>query len=133
MSKDIAWSKSLTLELISSYEMRQNLYVTTHPDYINRIKKADGFEEILNSLRKIEPKMTLAAVKRKLHTLRNQFLRDLRRVEGSKKSGAGVEDVEEPKLWCYDQLSFLKSHCSIRQSTSNIEEVREFICISVIS
>ncbi|XP_046811686.1 uncharacterized protein LOC124421010 isoform X2 [Lucilia cuprina] len=50
----------------------------------------------------------------------------------SKRSGVGVEDLYEPKLWCFNQLEFLRSHCNIRKSQSNITQANNSNSIIVI-
>ncbi|CAH0549566.1 unnamed protein product [Brassicogethes aeneus] len=42
----------------------------------------------------------------KLQNLRTAFRKELRRVEESKRSGAGYDDIYVPKLWYYDLLLF---------------------------
>ncbi|XP_054726105.1 uncharacterized protein LOC129236005 [Anastrepha obliqua] len=48
-------------------------------------------------------------------------MRELRIQKNSKKSGSGVNDVYETKLWCFDQISFLEGHVATRQSQDNTE------------
>ncbi|XP_055919781.1 uncharacterized protein LOC129951575 [Eupeodes corollae] len=126
MAEEFKWSKELTSELILNYEMHPILYNPCHPEYItNRVKKADAFQSLLNALKPFDPNITMDAIKRKIRTLRSQFSKELRETEKSKKSGAGADDLHEPKLWCYDQLVFLKTYCKTRTSESNIEENSE--------
>ncbi|XP_046408233.1 uncharacterized protein LOC124172787 [Ischnura elegans] len=40
-----------------------------------------------------------------------------------KKSGAGLDDIPKPTLWCYNALQFLERHSMPRQSVSNLVEV----------
>lgn len=42
--------------------------------------------------------------------------------EKLKKSGSGISDLYIPKLWCFEQLSFLDLHTANRQSLNNAEE-----------
>ncbi|KAK8371872.1 hypothetical protein O3P69_011859 [Scylla paramamosain] len=45
----------------------------------------------------------------------------MRQIENSRKSGAGTDDVYSPKLWCFDELSFLNDGGITRTSQSNID------------
>ena len=45
----------------------------------------------------------------------------MRQIENSRKSGAGTNDVYSPKLWCFDDLSFLTDGGTMRTSQSNID------------
>lgn len=59
---------------------------------------------------------------KKMHTLKLQFQREISAVKASQKSGARANDVYVPKLWCYDELSFLADGVVIHASTSNLEQ-----------
>ncbi|KAG7176331.1 Neuronal pentraxin-2-like 7 [Homarus americanus] len=65
--------------------------------------------------------VTTSDVKRKIESLRNQHRRELRKMQKSKKSGAGTEDIYIPTLWCFDALHFLIDGDRIRQSVSNMD------------
>ncbi|XP_053945757.1 uncharacterized protein LOC128855130 [Anastrepha ludens] len=65
--------------------------------------------------------VSLDDVKKKWKNLRSQYMRELRIQKNSKKSGSGVNDLYEAKLWCFDQLSFLEGHVATRQSQDNTE------------
>ena len=60
-----------------------------------------------------------------MHTLRGQFDKEMKAITQSKKSGAGTEDVYQPKLWCYHELTFLTDSTIIRQSQSSLEMADE--------
>ena len=44
----------------------------------------------------------------------------MRLVEKSRKSGAGIDEFYIPRLWCFDNLSFLNDGDTIRPSLSKI-------------
>lgn len=116
------WDKDLIQKLISKYEEYEHLYNVRHPMYLDRVKRSNSLLEITNELKKINKNITVDEIKKKMHTLRSQYLRELREINNSKRSGVGLEEVYEPKLWCFKQLEFLKSHTTIRNSTSNISD-----------
>ncbi|EAT32379.1 AAEL015471-PA [Aedes aegypti] len=51
--------------------------------------------------------------------LRDRFMKELRKVENTSTSGAGVSDIHTPKWVFYEDLSFLRDHCKRRRTTSN--------------
>ena len=67
------------------------------------------------------PAITTGDIKRKIETLRNQHRREMRLVENSRKSGAGIDDLYIPRLWCFNELSFLNDGDTVRPSLSNID------------
>ena len=72
--------------------------------------------------------------KKKIDGIRGQFRRELKNKINSKKSGAGTADLYVPKLWFFDDLSFLIEGDSITEpistltiETSNAEAVVSFV------
>ncbi|CAH1993326.1 unnamed protein product [Acanthoscelides obtectus] len=58
---------------------------------------------------------------KKISSLRSSFRRQIRRINSSKRSGVGTEDVPEPTLWYFDLLSFLMDQEESRAAVSSIE------------
>lgn len=110
------WTKDLVDQLIIKYQERDVLYNVKDPQYMDRTKRSNALFEICQELKKINKDISVEDIKKKIHTLRSQYIKELREIEGSKRSGAGADDVAEPKLWCFSQLEFLRPHCSIRKS-----------------
>ena len=46
-------------------------------------------------------------LKKKFNALRTNFRKELKKVDISKKSGAGTEEIYEPTLWYFDDMRFL--------------------------
>ncbi|CAH1993092.1 unnamed protein product [Acanthoscelides obtectus] len=57
---------------------------------------------------------------KKISSLRSSFRRQIRRINSSKRSGVGTEDVPEPTLWYFDLLSFLMDQEESRAAVSSI-------------
>lgn len=66
--------------------------------------------------------------------MRDQFRRDFVKYEASKnKSGAGTDEIMAPKLWCYQELLFLRDHVKQKEgqffgkscSQEQIQETQE--------
>ncbi|XP_036344240.1 uncharacterized protein LOC118753463 [Rhagoletis pomonella] len=117
------WPKELVELLLIKYQEHENLYNVRHPHYLDRVKRSKSLFEIHNEIKEKNANVTVEDIKKKVHTLRSQYIKELREVAMSKRSGVGIEDVYIPKLWCFDQLQFLKAHCATRKSTSNNSSV----------
>ena len=61
-------------------------------------------------------------VAKKIQKLRGSVRKEFRKVDASKRSGKGAEDVYVPSLWYYDLLTFTKDQDTPSASVSNIEE-----------
>lgn len=118
------WNKDLVELLINKFQEHQNLYDLRHPSYTDRSKRSNSFFEICQEMKEVNKDVTVEDIK-KIHNLRTQYVRELRELNSSKRSGVGADDVVETKLWCFGQLGFLKPHCTIRKSVSNITVLSE--------
>lgn len=119
------WNKDLVDLLINKYQQHENLYNIRHPMYIDRAKRSNSLFEICRDLKEVNKDITVEEVKKKIHNLRTQYLKELREMNHSKRSGVGADDVVEPKLWGLTQLEFLKPHCNVRKSLNNILQLSE--------
>ncbi|XP_073831522.1 uncharacterized protein [Musca autumnalis] len=117
------WKKETVEQLILCVQQYPSLYNVQSPDYVDRIKNAQCWNQILLDLLVLDPGLDLKEIQRKWRNLRVQFTKEERFVKNSKKSGAGLLDIYVPKLWCYDLLSFPKSHIAMRGSKDNIENI----------
>ena len=118
---NLQWSKEQTKLIIDMYRQKPCLWNIKSYDYKDRTKRAVALTTITREMQKKHASVTIADVKKKLETLRNQHRREMRQIENSRKSGAGTDDVYSPKLWCFDDLSFLIDGGTMRASQSNID------------
>ena len=73
----------------------------------------------------VMPVISLADVRSKINMLRTSFLRELKKVNDSTRSGAGV-DTYKPKIWYYEELSFIAEKSQmIRNSLSALDDVEK--------
>ena len=68
------------------------------------------------------PEIKSDQTKKKIHILQNQLNREYKLFRESNRSGAGVDDLYKPKLWCFNILKFIKENDNdIRQSRSILD------------
>lgn len=53
-------------------------------------------------------------VKTKWRNLRDRFIKEMRKVDGTSASGAGVDQVYESKWVLFEEMAFLVAHCENR-------------------
>ena len=104
---NIQWSRQETTRLIDMYRQQPCLWNVKSVAYKDRNKRIVALTAITKEMQKTYASVTTVDIKRKIDTLRNQYRREMRLVENSRKSGAATDDVYSPKLWCFDDLSFL--------------------------
>jgi hypothetical protein len=89
MNTSVHWSNDRVLRLNCSKTI--NALNCQHVDYKNRICKADAWNSIAN-----EMGIPRASLEAKIHKSRSQFLRDRKKVQRSKTTGTGADDVYVP-------------------------------------
>lgn len=106
------WSKEATADLIDLYQNHSILYLASNPNYKNRNMRMQALQDIQQELSKSKfcskQCLDIADIKSKIHTLRTQFFKELGKVKRAEASGAGTNYLYESKLWCYEQLLFLR-------------------------
>lgn len=55
----------------------------------------------------MEPDAVRDSVVKKINNLRSTFRKELKKVNDSKRSGAGSDDIYVPSLWYFNNLMFL--------------------------
>lgn len=111
------WSKWKVSRLIELFEQETVLWNVTSANHKNSNTRHDALQRIATAM-----ECTVNEVDKKLHNLRSQYLREVTKVEKSKKSGAGANDVYVPKWQFFSLLSFLSKHseCMPHFSSMNL-------------
>lgn len=112
----VNWTKDQTALLISLLERCPLLYNSNHPDYSNRIKRDQIYDCIRKEISWVKPDITVADVKTKIRTLRNQYAREKKKVINWKLSGAGDENNYVPTFWGFHELKFLDLFVTVDSS-----------------
>ncbi len=99
------WSDEKVLDLIREIRNRENVWNPVNRNKINRLKKEDAFREVADLL----PPSTSAEVKQKWQSLCQSYRVYRRKVETSKRSGKGANDVYKPCWFAYAEMdAFLR-------------------------
>ncbi|XP_069618525.1 uncharacterized protein [Ranitomeya imitator] len=96
--------------LIEMYRSLPCLWKIKSKDYSNRYMKREAYEKLVAVYREYHPTETVDEniVRKKIQALRTVFKKEVNKVENSKKSGAGTEEVYVPRLWYYDLMAFTR-------------------------
>ncbi|KAL4126231.1 hypothetical protein QTP88_010457 [Uroleucon formosanum] len=70
-------------------------------------KKAAAYDVLIEKLKPLEPDAVRDRVVKKISNLRSTFPKELKKVNDSKRSSAGSDDVYVPSLWYFYELMFL--------------------------
>ncbi|CAG5000232.1 unnamed protein product [Parnassius apollo] len=107
-------------EFIDLYRKLPCLWQIKSKEYHIRDKKIAAYQQLVDVLKEIEPDANRESVIRKINTYRTNYRKEQKKVENSKKSGAGINYVYVPSLWYYDKLHFIRDQETTRTSQSNL-------------
>ena len=124
MSHDGEWSRDHTERLIELYRDAPCLWKVKSKEYKDRVVRVQALERINEEMKTIDSSMTIEKIRKKIHTLRNQFRGEIKKMNDVMKSGAGAEDSFTSRLWCFQLLSFLKDGDEKRPSVSSLDELK---------
>lgn len=116
--------REFTSLLIDLYRDCPELWKVKSKDYFNRNKRSAAFEKIVGALKAFKPDFTVNKLKQKINTLRTNFNREHKAIEEKKVTGSSADDIQEPSLWYYNDLSFIKDQIDIAPTETS--EVRIF-------
>ncbi|KAK9872912.1 hypothetical protein WA026_021763 [Henosepilachna vigintioctopunctata] len=97
-------------------------------EYMDRDKKSQAMERLLDFYRQKFENATTDDVKKKFNSLRTNFRKELKKIKDSKKSGAGAEEIYQSTLWYFDAMSFLVDQETPSDSISTIDYEHEVGC-----
>ena len=121
------WTDEETEKIISLWSERELLFDTNNPNYFNHTERDKCISQISNAF---SSGMTKKDILAKMDNLRSYYSKVRGMVVASKKSGAGADEVYNPKWTWYQQLSFLNDHLTPRKTQSNIEPRKLTFCLS---
>ncbi|KAM7281186.1 uncharacterized protein ISCGN_006154 [Ixodes scapularis] len=113
----VSFSQADETEMIGLIQERRYLWDAKDARYHRRDLKDKAYEDVVSVL---GPGFTGAAVKARFSNLRSQFQREIRKLKGSNKSGASLDDLYVPSWGHYVDLLFLQSACPQHESQSNM-------------
>jgi hypothetical protein len=110
------------------YEDFEGIWNIRHSDYNNKIKRDSAMLKLMGELLKGNVGVESVEVLRKKTSIKTCTGKSLRSLKIKKKSGAGADDVYQPKLaWFKRADIFLKNVVSSRTTTSNLVSTFVFL------
>lgn len=83
----------------------------------------------------MEINATVDNVKKKINSLRAGYRKEYKKVQNSKRTGIGTDQVYVPKLWYYSQLEFLNDQREgkFNYLLENFSKVVHYRCVSFVT
>lgn len=93
------WNKSITTEFIKLYQSEQCLWKISSVEYKNKNLKSVVYNELIEFLKcKGLANATVKEVKSKIQNIRRMVRKERAKVEASRRSGRGTDDLYTPTL-----------------------------------
>lgn len=111
------------LFLVQLYQQHECLYNVASRGYHNRMRRENALQAICNEFKNLtgDEECTVDAISKKIRTCRTQYLENISKIAKSKNSGAGTDEVYQPKWFFCDSLTFLQPYTKARQGESSLQ------------
>lgn len=97
-------------EFILVLETLPEVWDSSNEYSLNKVKRANAYEQLLEIFKKIKPGATTKDVIAKINSLKSNYRKELKKITDSKRSGAAAENVYKPKSWVFHMLKFLNKN-----------------------
>ncbi|CAH2007797.1 unnamed protein product [Acanthoscelides obtectus] len=118
----VKWNSNQIIQFLKVYEQFPVLWNIKHKDYVNIKLKDVLFKKMWEQLedKGLLKGMDEKQLKNKIKNLIDVFCQELAKIEGSKKSDCGTEDIYTPKLTWFEAAHFFAEVLSTKHSNSNL-------------
>jgi len=124
MSSDLKKvNRELLEDFIRAYQSQPCLWRIKSKDCHDKAKRDAAYDILLKKYRLIDVNADKDAVVKKINAFRTNYRREKRKVEESRHSGIGTDEIYEPSLWYYHLFDFLGDQDTPRSSSSNLNEI----------
>ncbi|PIO26234.1 hypothetical protein AB205_0159410 [Aquarana catesbeiana] len=111
---DILKDKDFMPIFIDMFRKLPCLWQINHPEYKNQTKRKAALDNLLKFVKTVIRTADITYLKILIGGLRSTYLREHKKVQDSKRSGA-ADDIYVSRLWYYDRLHFLAAEASDAQ------------------
>lgn len=129
--------KNFILEFVEVYRSLPALWNVKGKEYSNRNIKNEQYEILLAKYKEKYPEATKKEVAQKINTLRTGYRRELKRICALERSGSGLSEENDPTLYYFEAMDFLRDSEQPCPSRSNIfveneTEVSNFVVLILL-
>ncbi|PIO22552.1 hypothetical protein AB205_0098530, partial [Aquarana catesbeiana] len=110
-------------QFLEMYRDLPCLWKVRSKDYSDRQKHNEAYNKLAELCTVVYSKADISYVTKKIANLRTVFKKELNKINESKRSGAGADQVYMPRLWYSESLHFLTDQEEARPSVSSIDTI----------
>ncbi|XP_037926310.1 uncharacterized protein LOC119661163 [Hermetia illucens] len=108
-------------EFFSVLQTLPELWKNEADVFKDKHKKKIALSKLLEVYKSIDGNANEDTVKKRLQNIRSCYRRECKKVERSRKSGAGVDEEYVPTLWYFDLVEFLRDQEIQLSGTSTVD------------
>ncbi|XP_049792731.1 uncharacterized protein LOC126201295 [Schistocerca nitens] len=117
---NMKWGTEQIIRFLDIYAMHRCLWDFNDADYKNKQQRAAALEAILRDLNM--DGLTMSELQTKIHSIRNTYTNELRKMEASKSSSCGTDRIYKTKIpWFELADSFLREIVYKRKNYTNLD------------
>lgn len=116
------WNTSNITLFLQVYQQFPTLWNIKDKDYSNKSLRDASFKLLMSELKENQllGEMDAKQLKSKMKSIKDVYRTELQKIEKSKKSGCGTDEVYVPKLSWFKDATYLSEVVTTRSSTSNL-------------
>jgi hypothetical protein len=111
-------NRELLKDFIRVYQSQPCLWRIKSKDFHDKTKRDAAYDMLLQKYRLIGLSADTDAVVKKINAFRTNYRREKKKVEESRHSGIGTDEIYEPTLWYYHLFDFLGDQDTPRSYSS---------------
>lgn len=116
------WTVANISLFLQVYQKFPALWNIKDKNYANKSLRDTLFKQLMAELEENQllGEMDEKQLKSKIKSLKDVYRTELCKIEKSKKSGSGTDDIYVPKLSWFNEASYFSEVMAVRSSTSNL-------------
>jgi hypothetical protein len=120
------WNSEKTTAFIQEYKTQKCLWNFKSPQYKNKQMRQAAYKQIVDAMDIIG--FGIPKVKNKIKNLCSTYAQEMKKIQESKKSGAGVDNIYESSMQWLKELQPVYRDADVRKTLDNVSN---FILYSV--
>lgn len=116
------WNNENIITFLETYEKYDVLWNIENEKYRNRNARDEGMKKLVKELNSKGMVVDIEEIRKRIKTIKTVYSQELMKIEKSKNSGRGRDQIYKPKLvWFETADRYLRNVTGIRKSILNLE------------
>lgn len=112
-------------DFVCLYKQYTCLWDVNSKDYLNKAMKQSAYEDLITKCKEVYVNANKDFVCKRIANMRTSFRREYKKVQNSKRTGSGTDEIYKPSMSYYDLTMSLAEDELGRNGTSTEEDTEE--------